>query len=122
VSLSRITSENLSGKLVAAVPEFAPVLEEHQKDYGEVLNHVLFGDLVRFVEKAEGRGDWELIDRSLAFLEEALASGDEQVVNVIEVSFVENLEPWTSEHEAVFSRFPARLRATLEAQRNCSPP
>ena len=111
MSATRITSGNLAERLVTAVPEFEPALEAHREEYGEVLNHLLFGDLVRFVEEAEGRGDWELIERCLGFLDGALASGDEDVVNVIAASFVENLKPWEARERG--KRSPSGMTTSL---------
>ena len=45
-----MTYDNVVAELVTQVPELAPRLAEHQQDYDEILPHVFFGDVVRYVE------------------------------------------------------------------------
>jgi hypothetical protein len=45
-----------------AVPEFGGVIDEHIAYHGRLLQHVLFGDLTRFVLAAQERDDQELVE------------------------------------------------------------
>jgi hypothetical protein len=80
--------------LVSAAPVLAPIYEEHLRDnFNELLPHVFFGDVTRFVisgfsDRPARRKDAEKI---LALLEQAMASPTEEVLNVLSVSFCENL-------------------------------
>jgi hypothetical protein len=112
-----ITKESFADELVAAIPEFRPQLEDHQAAFGEVMDHLLLADLVRMIEEAEARGDWLLIDRCLAFLEQAVATTDLYLLDLVAASFIENLEPWSDKHVRIFDRFPPRLAAQLQRQR-----
>lgn len=84
--------------MVACFPGLSALLEEHVKDnLGELLPHVFFGDVARYILSlllaASGGGlppRRELRD-ILAYLEEAYAGGDEEVRELIAVSFLENL-------------------------------
>jgi hypothetical protein len=87
-------------RLIAA--RFSPlgaVLEEHMQDnFGEILPHVFFGDLTRYVVSLASEGGtatefarlcemYEILD----YLEEVYSSGDEELSELISVSFLENL-------------------------------
>ncbi|MGH9269431.1 MAG: DUF7674 family protein [Acidimicrobiales bacterium] len=109
-------------RLVEAVPEFAPVLAEHLEDQeGELLQHVLFGDLTRFVVDAYERGDHELVSRCLDFLDEVLRNGDEMTQNLVGVSFVENVGPWDEAAQAFIADWPDALGEEARRQREWLP-
>ena len=116
-----ISYEYLHLALVAAVPEFRPVLDEHVADFDEVLPHVLFGDLTRFVLAAHERGDTALVSRSLEWLDRALRGGDERVQNVVAVSFVENVGVWDEALDEFVASWPAALREEARSQRDWRP-
>ena len=63
-------------------------------DYGELLPHVLFGDITRYAAELAYRQDDETLDRLLHDLDEALAAAgrDDEVDNLVWVSFVENAQ------------------------------
>ena len=63
-------------------------------DYGELLPHVLFGDIARYAAELAHRQDDETLDRLLHDLDEALAAAgrDDEVDNLVWVSFVENAQ------------------------------
>ena len=70
-----------------ADPAIRSLRTEHIATYGELLPHVLFGDLTR----------WMLAHHPqpalLGLLEDGFATGDSATQNLIAVSFVENIEP-----------------------------
>jgi hypothetical protein len=108
-------------RLRAVLPEFGDTIDEHIVDYDDVLAHVLFGDLTRFVLDARQRGDDELVARCLAFLDQAMRDGDDQVVNLVQVSFVENIGPWNDDIAAFVESWPEPLKREVERQRNWKP-
>ena len=85
--------------MVERFPSLYGPLEGHIRDnYGEVLPHVFFGDVTRYVVSLllAARSGSNLPRRRelrdiLNYLEEAYASGDEEVRGLISVSFLENL-------------------------------
>jgi hypothetical protein len=88
-----LSPKALVDRVVAVVPGLLGLLGKHRADNDELLPHVFFGDVTRFVvsgfsDHPERRADAEKI---LALLEEAVASPDEEVQNVVSVSFCENL-------------------------------
>ncbi len=103
-------------QLAASVPEFEPYLVEHTEYHGKVLAHVLFGDLTRFVLQQHSDGRAQVVDRCLRFLERSARYGDEGVVNLVAVSFVENVGPWDPAMHAFISTWPARLREIAAEQ------
>ncbi|HEX4015135.1 MAG TPA: hypothetical protein VHX15_00220, partial [Frankiaceae bacterium] len=90
-------------------PDFAAALEDHMAIYGMLLPHVLFGDLTRFVMDAHDSGDLQLAARCLAFLDEALRTGDEDTKNLVTVSFVENVDPWNEASQPFIDSWPKAL-------------
>ncbi|HSR68677.1 MAG TPA: hypothetical protein VLU25_12130 [Acidobacteriota bacterium] len=82
------------GALVYRFPALLPVLEEHLQDQdGEVLSHVFFGDLTRWIVgrlETAGRKD-RILREILDFMEHAFGRGEGEVQELIAVSFLENL-------------------------------
>jgi hypothetical protein len=121
VRVAVVSYERVVDLLRSEVPEFAPEIDEHLEDSGEALPHVLFGDFSRFVVAARVAGDAPLVDRCLAFLEEALNDGDAQVRNLVQVSFVENVGPWDGDAATFIETWPPNLRKEAERQRDWKP-
>ena len=88
----------------------------NEEDHGEVLPHLLFGDLTRFLLRAHSRGQGDVVDRCVRFLERAARYGDEMVVELVAVSFVENVGPWEPEMSGFISTWPARLQEIATEQ------
>ncbi len=81
-------------EMVARFPGLSALLEEHMKDnFGEILPHLFFGDVTRYVVALLSGGDLaqrrELRD-ILDHLERVYASADEELQELIAVSFLEN--------------------------------
>jgi hypothetical protein len=82
--------------MVAHFPSLYTLLEDHIRDNGgEVLPHVFFGEVTRYILSlllAAGRlpPRRELRD-ILSYLEETYAAGNEELQELISVSFLENL-------------------------------
>lgn len=79
------TIDDLLQDLIAAAPHLDAARREHLADKGEVLPHVLFSGITRWLVE---RGP---LPEILGVLEHHLDVGDEYVQNVIAVSFLENL-------------------------------
>src|SRR5260370_35319951 len=85
--------------MVGRFPGLCGPLEEHiEANFGEVLPHVFFGDVTRYVVSLllATRSSACLPPRRelrdiLSYLEEAYAAGDEELRELISVSFLENL-------------------------------
>jgi hypothetical protein len=83
--------EDFISALVAEVPDLGPLLDEHLADYDELLAHVLFADLTRWVV-ARATAQPAEVGRVLSRLETACAAGTRELQNLVFVSFVENLD------------------------------
>jgi hypothetical protein len=83
--------------IVARFPGLTTLLDEHiENNFGEVLPHVFFGDVTRYVLSLVATNDDSLSPRRelrdvLDYLEEAYTGGDEELQELIAVSFLENL-------------------------------
>ncbi len=105
-------------RLRGAVPEFGIVIDDHLAFYDEPLPHVLYGDLTRFVVAAHDRGESELVERCLSFLDAELREGDAETRNLVEASFVENIGPGDGAMGSFIGTWPAALQAEAERQRD----
>ncbi len=110
-------SEALVARLVSELLTLRPLYERHLTDHDELLPRVLFGDFTRFVEAAfagssrtEARAD---ALRLVAVLEESMASGDKGAMNVISVSFLENLDQAGPEYPQIKMAMGPNLRRAL---------
>lgn len=109
-----LTYENILGALRTSVPGFDQLYEEHLSKYDEALPHVLFGDLVRFLDKeVRLNGPFSpVLAAAMGVLERAMGSQDPKLEELVAVSFIENLEPG----EVTFPAFRRLFGPSLEAQ------
>jgi hypothetical protein len=111
-----MTVRTLAEDLRAEVPEAGSVVDDHLATYDELLPHVLFGDVTRFVMDAYEEGRSGVERRCLEFMERALRDGDDDVKNVIQVSFVENVGPWDPAVRDWIATWPLTVRQEAERQ------
>src|ERR1700694_5020330 len=88
MSSSPISYETVIAQLTERVPEFRPEDPD--------LPHVAFGQLVSFLDErlrasASADASDPVLRKAVDFIEAAAQSGDEQVVDLVVVSFIENL-------------------------------
>ncbi len=94
-----ITYENVALRLIEQIPEFTEVYKRHLEwNYGEVVPHMLFGQLVEFTadicHKFSESGDLlykDLLDRIFDFIEAAANAEDKDVVDLVIVSYMEHI-------------------------------
>jgi len=82
-----VSVNQLVDTLVRASPEIEALRTEHLGDHGELLPHVFFGDLTRWLANNPAES------RILALLGQALSDGDAATRDLIYASFLENIEP-----------------------------
>ncbi len=96
-----LTHENFVPELLKAVPALLPLYDDHLRDNDELLPHVFFGEVTRFVEAEHSKfcrtahtNDEHLRNAQniIALLEAAIVSGDADLENLIGASFVESLD------------------------------
>jgi hypothetical protein len=73
------------------VPELRLGFAEHLETFGEPLPHVFFGDVTRYATETAPTANPELLSRFSGAIERMAASADEDVENIVAVSFFENL-------------------------------
>lgn len=133
MSIERLNKQTVITELLAQIPELRPVYDEHMKRYDELLGHVFMGDVTRFIVSAYKRSttdepdaeQWrQVLDRSLAFMEQALTMGDLYVEDIIQLSFVENLLPSSDDdliaYRAIKPMLGPKLREDLQRYRGLS--
>ena len=99
------TPSELFAALATAEPALGAALEAHLAAYGELLPHVLMGDVTRWLTV---HGPQPLV---LGVLDEAVASGPNGVKAVIYFSFLEPLDPAEPPDSRIIAGLPPRLRA-----------
>jgi hypothetical protein len=105
---------DVAEEVVGEIPEFRPAYDEHVAAMeGEVLNHMLFGDLSRFTLKAYRDGDLDLVRRILRLMERLMAEGDDLTTELVVVSFVEDIAPEDAD-EAFFGLYGPLVRPWFE--------
>ena len=117
-----LSYENIVDVLIEKVPELRLVLEEHLHDQGgELLRHVFFGDLTRFVMR-QVRSRVTGIDSSssntlariLDVLEQASISPDDNLRDLVGVSFLENLDPSDDGYEELKAVLGPNLKQEIK--------
>jgi hypothetical protein len=78
-------------ELVEKVPFARPVYEQHLRDNGEVLPHVLMADLRRMFVNLVQAGNDDDVKRFLEAIEDLASSPADSIRNVVDVSFIEDL-------------------------------
>jgi hypothetical protein len=115
--MQAITYESFFDGLLTAVPEYRACYDDDLRFYGELLPHVFLGAFVQFLDDALSAATGpDLLDRALTYLERAIQSDDLRVVNLVAVSFVENL-PGNIHFGDIVQRMPRHLRAEVRQQR-----
>ena len=86
-------AEQFVEELVTAVPGLQVTLDEHLADFNELLPHVYFGEITRWIQRQVDEDvNLDEVGRVLSFLEQGYADDGDQVRELITVSFLENLD------------------------------
>lgn len=111
-----MTTDELVARVAGVSAAFAELRAAHLADGGELLPHVFFGDVSRRAVELHERavaGDPAADAELAAFLtvaERAVSEGDDGVLEVIGVSFLENVA-WEMAHDPrLLARLGPRLR------------
>lgn len=80
-------------ELLTVIPELKPHFEEECKWWDEILQHIVFGDVVvPFVlELLSGESEQKTLERMFAFFERMATSSDDMVSELLGVSVLEQL-------------------------------
>jgi hypothetical protein len=85
-------TDDFSRRIASAVTPLNSILRDHLEYFGELLPHVLFGDIARWTQEALGtapRSPW--VSRLIELLDSGYADEGDDVRELIVVSFLENL-------------------------------
>lgn len=102
-------------RLTSASPQLTAVREQHVEDHGELLPHVLMGDITRFVIARSGDESAEWVTDLLQHMESGLVSGNRDIAELVSVSFVENLSGETAVIAALLPEMGDALRKEVKA-------
>lgn len=113
--------------LLEKVPGLTDLYKDHLFDNDEFLPHVFMGDVTRYVcvlAQKVNRGSEALKPELITivdFLEEGLIDGNDELRNIIEVSFVENLEKADPCYALIKKCMGPNLLLSLEATERLYP-
>ena len=111
---SVVTRAGFIHDLVSEVPESGDLVAEHLADNDdELLLHLLMSDLLRLTVATFDEGRLDVSDRLLGFVDRCFREGDEDVVNAVSVSFVEDFGAYAGESGELLHRWPPALRGEL---------
>ena len=100
--------DDLLRALKHAAPEIETLETEHVRTYDELLPHVFFGDLTRWMVANHPQPN------AISVMEDFFINGDEPTKNLIAASFVENIEPG-ADYDALRNALGPRLRKQWDA-------
>jgi hypothetical protein len=103
-------------ELVEKVPFARPVYEQHLRDNGEVLPHVLMADLRRMFVNLVQAGDDDDVKRFLEAIEALASSPADSIRNVVDVSFIEDLVLGDSDEVRALNEVREKLGPATAAQ------
>lgn len=89
----KLSKEELAERLVTMFPEKKQLLDEHCSYYNGLLGHVFFAEALSepLIELILRRHDDPHITQYCSFIEDMWRSGDEEAVNIAEVTILERL-------------------------------
>lgn len=108
--------EDFVSRLTATSPELTEVHRQHMAEQGELLPHVLMGEITRLVVAVVGCKqpvDW--LNALLQQLEAGLVSGNGDVAELIAVSFVENLSGENAAIQTLLPEMGEALRGEVKS-------
>jgi len=115
--------ESIVEHIVNEIPALDSLYAEHVENYDEVLQHVFFGDLTRYVSRkfqlrstpsVPNQDSTNELDKIMDFFERAMSSSDPRVQELVSVSFLENLDPQDEAYPDIRSALGPRLKKELE--------
>lgn len=116
MATQQLTYENIVCRLLEEVPDVRGVYDDHLKDYDELLPHVFFGDLTRYVIgrfRIPSSALDSNVTRILDVLERAMTASDSKLRELVSVSFLENLDQAGESYESVKKSLGPSLRREL---------
>jgi hypothetical protein len=116
--MAHLSYREIVPRLRREVPELAPTLTEHIRDYDEVLPHVFFGDVTRYVCDELARGRVDAVRSILTVLEMAVTSPDREARDLVGASFLENLESKRAVFDALSALAGPEMRQALKQECN----
>ena len=99
----KLSKEEFAEKFVSLFPDKRQSLDEHYADYDELLGHIYFSEVLNepLIEMISKNGDKNMIQKYCTFIEDMWLNGDDDVVNIVEVTILERL----SDDENIWETF-----------------
>ena len=105
----------IARELASLDPELEAVISEHMKDYDEILEHVLLGDVTRYIlDLYQKDPDSPLVKKTVGTLSRTFSEGGTDIQELVSVSFLENLIGSDALDQGFMFLLGAELRQELE--------
>ena len=102
-------------QLTSTSPVLSEIHRQHILEQGELLPHVLMGEIARVVVANVGGAPAEWLDTLMRQLEAGLVSGKDAVAELVAVSFVENLTGENTAIQALIPQMGVALREEVKS-------
>ena len=99
----KLSKEEFAEKFVSLFPDKKSTLDEHYADFNELLGHIYFADALNepLIKMLASKTENNHISEYCTFIEDMWLNGDEDVVNIVEVTILERL----SDDKTVWDNF-----------------
>lgn len=106
-----MTKEQLADEFISCFPQHTVDYESHLADYGKLLEHVFFADMIDepLFSLLKVNTDTQLIRKYIEFVERMYSDGDDATQNVVEVTILEYLGDDETVLRNAFSYFSEEL-------------
>ncbi len=119
--MSKSTNAFVLG-LIKIVTNLNRLYDEHIDDYDKLLPHVFFGDLTRYIVElyesildcSPAKMRWDELNTILAYLENGISGDNDEIQELIVVSFLENLDTTDSKLGELIEKFGPHLKKELK--------
>jgi len=90
-------------ELIKVFPNKEEKIKCHKKDYGEILGHIFFGEEINepLIDLLDKYVELGVIQKYCNFIEKMWKKGNEDVVNIVNVTIIERL----SDKEDIWNKF-----------------
>lgn len=116
--MSHLSYGEVVPHLLREVPELEQTLAEHVRNNGQMLPHVFFADVTRYVHSELSKGRAATVRRILAVLESAITSDAQEARDLVGASFLENLESEPIDFAALSALAGPEMRKALAQERS----
>lgn len=110
--MTTIDKQQCTSLILKYFPEYKKIAEEHLHDYSEILLHIFCAETINYplIALLQTNKETEQIKKYCSLIEQLWREGNDEVVNVIAVTILEQL----SDDKIIWHRFGSYLSAAFK--------